>query len=146
VSAVLKCRLQPLPAINTAPESSKIYNSFYVDNTKKTLECMGSRSAATVTIADGVENMQFLYGVDVNTDGTVDRYANATVINSSTTDNLDWGGVIAIQAAILVRSLKPVKNTSEVKSFTLLDTVVTAPDDKFQRAVFSTTIFLQNTL
>ena len=84
--------------------------------------------------------------MDTNTDGIVDRYANATAINASTADNLDWDGVISIQVAILVRSLKPVKNASESKQFTLLDQVVTSPTDKYQRAVFSTTIFLRNTL
>ena len=140
------CRLSPLPNVNTAPESSKIYNSFYVDDVKKTLECAGSRSAAGVTIADGVENIQFLYGVDNNSDGTVDRYVNATEINATATDSIDWSSVITIQTAILVRSLKAIKTQAEIQKFTLLDVVIAAPNDKFQRAVFSTTIHLHNTL
>ncbi len=133
------CRLLPFPNVNTAPKASKIYNSFYIDNAKDTLKCSGSRSAAAVTIADGVENIQFLYGVDNNTDGMVDRYVKATAVT-------EWSSVISIQTAILVRSLKAVKNTAEVKKYTLLDVVVTSPKDKFQRAVFSTTIHLHNTL
>ncbi len=140
------CRLQPLPAINLNPDSAKIYNSFFIDDVNKTLMCAGSRSPAVATIAEGVENIQFLYGLDTDTNGLVNRYANATTINASTADNLDWAGVISIQVAILVRSLKPVKNNSESKQFTLLDQVVTTPSDKYQRAVFSTTILLRNTL
>lgn len=144
--APVGCRLRSLPNVNAAPESSKIYNSFYVDNTNKTLECAGSRSAVGVTIAEGVENIQFLYGVDNNSDGTVDRYVNATAINASVIDSLDWSSVMSIQTAILVRSLRPIKKTAETQKFTLLDVVIVAPNDKFQRAVFSTTIHLHNTL
>jgi len=140
------CRLQPLPTINFNPDSAKIYNSFFIDDVNKTLMCAGSRSSTITTIAEGVENIQFLYGLDTNTDGTVDRYVNASAIDASSTDILDWGGVISIQVAILVRSLKQVKNTAESKQFTLLDQVVTSPTDKYQRAVFSTTIFLRNTI
>ncbi len=140
------CRLQALPAININPDSAKIYNSFFIDNTTKKLMCAGSRSSTLATIAEGVENMQFLYGLDTNTDGIVDRYATATAIDAVATDSLDWGGVISIQVSILVRSLKPVKNKAEIKKFTLLDQVVTTPNDKYQRAVFSTTILLRNTL
>lgn len=140
--AVPGCRLKPLPDMNSAPESSKIYNSFFIDKVNDTLECSGSRSEAAVTIADGVENIQFLYGLDQTaSDGIVDKYVRATDIAAN-----EWNSVISIQVAILVRSLKPIKNISESKTYTLLDIVHVAPDDKYQRAVFSSTIHLRNTL
>ena len=134
------CRLKPLPSSNIFPQSSRIYNSFYVDSGSNTLRCAGSRSNTSEVIADGVENIQFLYGVDTGNDGQVDRYVNATGAAGL------WNNVVSIQVAILVRSLKAVKRKAEAKTYTLLDTVVTSPNDKFQRAVFSTSIRLRNTL
>ncbi len=136
------CRLPDSPLT----EAAKIYNSFFINNADNTLMCSGSRSPAPVVIADGVENIQFLYGIENNDDGAVDRYVNATDINADAADNLDWAAVVNVQVAILVRSLKPVKNVAESESFTLLDTVVVAPNDRFQRAVFSTTVHLHNRL
>ena len=134
------CRLKPIPSINMAPESSRIYNSFFVDNTNKTLMCSGSRSSAPEVIAEGVENIQFLYGIDTGNDGQVDRYVNASNMAGR------WSSVVSIQVAMLVRSPKIVKTRKESKRFTLLDVAVISPYDKYQRAVFSTTVRLRNTL
>ncbi len=84
--------------------------------------------------------MQILYGVDANADNQVDRYVNAPNVGTL------WNNVISIQVAVLARSLIEVKDTAESESFTLLDTAVTTPSDRFQRAVFSTTVSLRNSL
>jgi type IV pilus assembly protein PilW len=145
IPAVSGCRLRPLSTHeddrNTMTNGSKIYNSFYVDNVSKTLECAGSRSLVAVTIAEGVENMQLMYGVDTDSDKVIERYVNASDMNAN-----QWGSVKSIKVALLVRSMKAVKNTAESKTYTLLDTVIVSPNDLYQRAVFSTTIHLRNSL
>lgn len=145
IPAVSGCRLRPLSTHeddrNTMTNGSKIYNSFYVDNVSKTLECAGSRNAAAVTIAEGVENMQLMYGVDTDSDKIIERYVNASDMDAN-----QWASVKSIKVALLVRSLKAVKNTAESKTYTLLDTVKVSPNDMYQRAVFSTTIHLRNSL
>lgn len=135
------CRLNPPPLNNAIPESSRIYNSFFVDNATTTFRCAGSRNGTAQVIAEGVENIQYLYGVDTTgSDNLVDRYVNATDAAGL------WNSVVSVQVAVLIRSLKPVKSTNSSKQYTLLDTVITSPSDKFQREVFSTTIRLRNTL
>jgi len=138
----LDCRLLSLPGVNTSSEAARIYNSFSVDNDNSTLNCSGSRSGASEVIAEGVENIQFLYGLDTIDDGqvTVDRYVNASDVAGL------WNNVVSVQVAILVRSLKEVRPKPVSKTFTLLDTVVTSPSDRYQRQVFSTTVKLRNTL
>lgn len=124
---------------------SKVYNSFYVSNGN--LECVGSRANSAHIIAEGVENIQFLYGVDTDNDEIVDRFLNATnLVNAAAGDPAIWKSVISVQVAILVRSSKPVKQSSESKTYTLLDRSITSADDKFKREVFTTTIRLRNTL
>lgn len=136
------CRLLPPPSINAIPVSARIYSSFSVDDSSSTLKCAGSRSESAEVIAEGVENIQFLYGIDTVDDGQVkvDRYVNASQIAGS------WNNVVSVQVAILVRSLEKVKVTAISKDYTLLDTVVTSPTDRYQREVFSTTVRLRNTL
>lgn len=136
------CPLLPLPNINAIPESARIYNSFFVNNATTTLVCSGSRSGVPQVIAEGVENVQFLYGIDTVDDNQVkvDRYVNASNIAGM------WNMVVSVQVAILVRSLKKVRSAAVSKQYTLLDAVITSPSDRYQREVFSTTIRLRNTL
>lgn len=118
---------------------TKIYNSFFVDAATNKLNCSGSRSAKAEVIADGVENIQFLYGKGDT--GQVVQYVNSAAIAAGS-----WGNIVSVQVAILIRSEKKVKTEAESKTYTLLDTVVTSPSDRYQREVFSTTIQLRNTL
>lgn len=119
--------------------ASRVYNHFSIGNNTDGLPvliCAGSRTNTTVEVAEGVENLQILYGIDSNGDNQVGKYVSA--------DNVpDWGQVITVQLAILVRSEKPVFTTDEQRSYTLLHTEYSR-NDRFQRAVFSTTIRLRN--
>jgi len=129
-------------SVSSSIGSSKIYSSFYLDNASVELKCAGSRRNDEETIADGIENMQILYGVDADTpsDGVVDRYVNATNLGG-------WGdNVLSVQIAVLVRSQREIKSNDESLTFTLLDTPHTTPSDRYMRAVFSTTINLRNRL
>jgi len=133
-----------LPAACRA-NPSKVYNSFYVSNGN--LECVGSRVNKAHVVAEGVENIQFLYGVDTTADDLVDRYMTATDLALAAAGNATiWKSIISVQIAILVRSSKPVKLSAESRSYTLLDQLVTSANDKFKREVFTTTIRLRNTL
>lgn len=133
-----------LPAACRA-NPSKVYNSFYVSNGN--LECVGSRVNKAHVVAEGVENIQFLYGVDTTADNLVDRYMTATDLALAAAGNATiWKSIISVQIAILVRSSKPVKLSAESRSYTLLDQLVTSANDKFKREVFTTTIRLRNTL
>ena len=136
------CRLTAIPGVNPIPDASKIYNSFFRNSVTDNLECAGSRNGSREIIAEGIENIQFLYGIDTIDDSEVkvDRYVNATNIGGQ------WNDVVSIQVAILVRSLKAVKHEAESTQYTLLDHVVTTNTDRFQRAVFSTTVHIRNTL
>jgi len=137
----VSCRLAALGATPKAikPEASRIYNSFYLDTANNQLMCAGSRSSKSELIAEGVENIQYLYGVEIGENG-VKRYMNATNLALSGL----WKKVVSIQVAVLVRSLKPVKRKAESKTYTLLDQSVVTNSDRFSRAVFSTTIHLRN--
>ncbi len=121
-------------------DASKIYNYFSVaTNTAgvPVLNCAGSNNLTTVEVAEGVENLQVLYGVDNNQDNRVDQYVNADKVSS-------WNHVISVQLAVLIRSLRKVKNKAEVKKYKLLDNQIITTNDRYQRAVFTSTVRLRN--
>ena len=116
------CRVGGVGTLN----ASKIYNYFSVGTNAEgvpVLNCAGSRYATKLEIAEGVENLQVLYGVDDDNDNQVDKYINADQVTT-------WGRIISVQLAILVRSLTPVKNTNESKTYTLLDNTAISTNDK----------------
>lgn len=120
--------------------SSKIYNYFSVGTNTEgvpVLTCVGSRNTQSLEIAEGVENLQILYGIDNDNDNQVDQYVNADQVVS-------WSRIISVQLAILVRSLSQVKTQDESKTYKLLDNSTITKNDKYQRAVFSTIIRLRN--
>jgi type IV pilus assembly protein PilW len=121
-------------------DASKVYNYFSIGKNAENipvLNCAGSRGTDIVEIAEGIENLQILYGVDNDADNQVDQYVNADQVSS-------WGSIISVQLALLVRSLDKVKRDKESKTYKLLDNVAITVNDKYQRAVFSTIIRLRN--
>ena len=128
---------------------SLIYNSFVVktnDTEKNTigekiplLSCHSSLGSSSVVV-QGIENMQVNYGVDTNNDKVADRYLTATQIE---TEGL-WGNIISIQIALLVRSRDPFYSNAKSETFTLLDKTLPAFNDRYRRAVYTTTIRLRN--
>ncbi len=129
------CRLSKT---NRNSDAARIYSSFFVEN--GILKCAGSRTTIKESIAEGIENMQILYGVNIDEDPEVDRYIRATQMGTFA-DN-----IISVQIAILVRSSREVKDKPESIEYSLLDKVYKAPEDRYLRAVFTTTINLRNTL
>lgn len=97
----------------------------------------GASAQVREEIAEGVENMQVLYGYD--TDG--DDYANQFV---TAQDLPDHAGVVAVKLAFLARSNEELKDTASSSNFELLGTDITTPADRRLRYSFSTTIKLRN--
>jgi type IV pilus assembly protein PilW len=98
-------------------------------------------------MAEGVENMQVLYGIDDNGDGRVDRYDTADKVTS-------WGGVVAARVSLLVSTVNTSGTSADVgadtNTYLLLGsdtaTAVTIdpPDDNRRRRVFESTIVLRS--
>lgn len=126
-------------ANTTNSEAAQIFSTFYLDNANN-LICVGSRDTEKLVIAENVENIQIMYGIntDDSPDRSVERYVNANDIAGL------WDNVASVQIALLVRSEKEVLDTAESKKFTLLDQEVTTLSDRYQRAVFTTTVSLRN--
>lgn len=86
-------------------------------------------------IAEGVENMQILYGIDTNGDGLVENYAAAGAVGN-------WQQVAAVRISLLVTGNDDNVTTAK-QTYTYNGVTVTAPDRRL-RQVFTTTVSVRN--
>ncbi len=112
-------------------------NTFYVD-TANELQC--NNGANDFPLADGVENMQVLYGLDTDGDEAADVYQNAAGIAGNA-----WRNVVSVRIAMLLTSVNPSPGMgASSRSFTLLDNAPQVFNDTLRRQMFVTTINLRN--
>lgn len=152
----MDCNGLELPSlcdVDKAPstKAAYVYSSFLVDknnekdNTGKAipiLYCAGSRHSNKQPLAQGVENIQFLYGVATKGD-FVDRYMSATDINTAGGGDELWNKILSVRIGVLVRSLEPVYTEQEKMTYHILDKAVTT-SDRYKRNVYTTTVRLRN--
>jgi type IV pilus assembly protein PilW len=89
-------------------------------------------------MVEGIEAMQVLYGVDTNNNLVIDTYQDASAVT-------DWTRVISVSIALLIRSVEPTSPANESRTYRLLTTNVTTPNDRYERTLYTTTVALRNT-
>lgn len=123
----------------------RILNRYFVQRDAQgnpRLMCEGSGNPGQPQpIAEAVDNMQVLYGVDTDTDGFANQYLNADAV-------ANWLNVVSIQVALLINSIDNVKDVApgagNEDQFNLLGLNHVAPNDRLARRTFTTTIPLRN--
>lgn len=86
-------------------------------------------------IANGVENMQILYGIDTTADGVVESYVKADAV-------ANWEQVAAVRISLLVAGSDDNVASSKQK-YTYDGALVEAADQRL-RQVFTTTVSVRN--
>lgn len=98
-----------------------------------------SASMAVECLADGVENLQIEWGLDVDNDCVVDTYTSSPDAAALALS------AITARIAILVRTTDADAGYRDGKTFTIGDYATTAPNaDAFRRRVYTTTVQLRN--
>ncbi len=120
------------------PMEAIVYNAIYITTPtgRHVLTCAGSRNAIPQPIAEDISFIQFLYGVNRN---SLTTYKTATAVEIAK----QWESVTSVQVAILVRSSGSILDTTENRTFVLLNQTVNKNDKRLYR-VYSTTINLPN--
>ncbi len=160
-----RCMINPALSLHSStnqelssPLVRHVYSSFRVQKNASRqnkagegipeLVCGGSLNTYSQPWAQGIENMQLRYGIDNWPDPIpngqkkqwqVDQYWNATQV----TANKAWDKVALVQVALLVRTMEPAFKQAEAKSYQLFDQSI-ATNDRYKRAVYTTTIYLRN--
>ena len=110
-----------------------VYTSLLIKN--EALSCKSSRGTSN-PIAEGIEHMQFSYGVR-QLDSL--HYKTATEVSTAN----QWGDVVSIKVGLLVKSLEEIHAVSKSEQFVVLDEIY-IKNDRYIRKVFNTTIKLRN--
>jgi len=115
---------QPTPAVN--PPYTSLWRK--VD------------SNAAEELIEGVDSLQFLYGLDTDGDGIIDTYS-PTAANPSQ--------ILSVTVSILVRSLDEYGTVANSNTYDLLgpsdpSAIFIAPGDRRMRQVFTTTVWARN--
>lgn len=100
------------------------------------IEDNGTSLVVLEEIAEGIENMQVLYGVDADDNGVIDSY--------DTAENVSHGQVVGIQLGMIARSDAESLTTAKARKFNVIGTHVQTPSDRRLRYVFSSTTKLRN--
>lgn len=102
-----------------------------------------------VEVAEGVENMQILYGVDTadltqplpfQFDGVVDRYMSFSEIVAPDTPL----NILSVRVSLLVASNEQARSADNTKTNNLLDTSIAPASDRRLRNVYTATVRLRN--
>jgi type IV pilus assembly protein PilW len=86
-------------------EAQWVTNTYAISSNDELL-CSTSASNALV-IAEGIEDMQLLYGVDTDTDGVANQY-----LAESNVTTANWPNVVSVRITLLVNSVETVFNKS----------------------------------
>ncbi|MBQ4812300.1 pilus assembly protein PilW [Pseudoalteromonas luteoviolacea] len=147
-----------LPNVNATlwPYSHHVYfiedQEITLDNNKVSVPVLRRKrltvngDITTETVIEGVEDIRYLFGIDIDGDSRVDSYRSVSKMTAS-----DWErseGVLTVQVIVLVRSLEPDPGINlKNQTYTLGndgDKVVHTFSDNYRRTVFSTTVQLYN--
>lgn len=102
-----------------------------------------------VEVAEGVENMQLLYGVDTADptqppafafDGVVDQYLTFSEITAPNTPL----NILSVRVSLLVASNEQTRSAANTKTNNLLDTAIAPAADRRLRNVYTATVRLRN--
>lgn len=118
----------------------------------------GSLGFSTVSIAEGVENIQFEYGIDTDALGAAgygapDVFTSNPDIYTAPTGNcpttqadcmINWTNTVAVKIALLVRNPTVSLNFTDSKTYKLGLVTVGPFNDKYKRHVYSTSVRLNN--
>lgn len=110
---------------------------YYIDGTD--LMCLGNGSNTPQVLAEGVENMQILYGEDLSGDFMADKYVSAGNVTT-------WANIVSVRIALLVNTVESVGG-EDTGVYALLNAPPIGPlEDNLARRVFTRTILLRNKL
>jgi len=105
---------------------------------RKTLVMTGAApTMATDCIARGIENLQIEYGLDLNGDGSVNRYVpNPTLAEIER--------VSSVRVSLLARTVRADRGYTDERVYRLSNAPDYSPADNFHRRVYSTTVPVHN--
>jgi len=122
-------------------ENGIAINRLFVDAETLSLRCDGNggNDEPALSMVEGIEAMQILYGTDDDEDNVANRYLTATEVTTADA----WDNIVSVRIALLARSLNTA-GVAENRSYSLLDAPGIDRNDALAHRVFTTTIPIRN--
>jgi len=112
--------------------------------TLKRIDLQATGTTTPVSIIDGIENMQFEYGLDTaSNDGTPDSYVAAPAENAIAS----WTNVMAVRVYVLARNVDNTPGYNDVKTYALGSGITFTPsgtETQYRRHAYSSLVRLNN--
>ncbi|HBR98886.1 MAG TPA: hypothetical protein DD979_16145 [Gammaproteobacteria bacterium] len=123
-----------------ASEPGIAQNTFFHDPVEDQILCIGDTGAAAMPVADNIQDLRFLYGLDEDFDpdnrNGIERYVQYAEV-------ADPYEIAGIKFAVLVTTDGPVKDVATNKTYVVLDNTITE-NDQIGRQVFHSTAIIRN--
>ena len=103
------------------------------------VDSSGNTAMVTYPLVEGIQNLQFEYGIDTDSDGGPN--------GSSTTDPgaaPNWQNVMAGRLYLLARNTQPSAGYIDNKTYNLGGTTVSAPGDNYRRHLYTAAVRVKN--
>ena len=97
-------------------------------------------------IAEGVEDLRILYGIDDNGDASVDRYATAEQVGNDDWDQVDFARILSAQVSMLMRAVDADRSFESAggATYNYGEKTVNSTADGIRRKVISSTFSMRN--
>jgi type IV pilus assembly protein PilW len=103
------------------------------------LDLSGAELSTTQCLAEGIEDLHVVFGLDSNGDGAADQYTAAPAA-------AQMQEVVTARIHLLARSVQSDPHYTNAKTYQLGDVTVAAAGDGHYRRVFSTTVAVRNVI
>lgn len=146
----------PLSAANVADITPYLTHIFFVSSCSvctggsadslPTLKRIDVNSGGTVTtsLVEGIEDIQFDYGIDSSLDGVPDSYTNTTAHAAVVPSNLtEWQNVMTLRIHVLARNLDPTGGYTDPKTYSL-GPASSTPGGAYKRHAYSELVRINN--
>lgn len=111
--------------------------------TLKRAEISGTKTTIS-PLAEGVEEIAFEYGFDINNDGEPDVYRLGLSGTTAAADN-DWANVVAVRPYLLTRTTEATAGFADAKTYNMGMAGSRGPfTDNYKRRIYSSTVRLNN--
>lgn len=128
--------------LNQAVGANIIATNVFSINANNELQCQATNptlgTTTTQILIPGVENMQVLYGEDINGDRQADRYVAPNFAS------LNINHVVSLRMSVLLRTTEEIDKTLDTNTYYLSGTTFNPTDDFRIRRVIHLTVHLRN--
>lgn len=129
--------------LNQPVDSNTIATNIFSINSNLQLQCQAINNNAspnntTAVLIDGVENMQVLFGEDLNGDNSADRYVTPNYAG------INLNNIVSVRVALLLRSTDDINTRAQSNTYQLAGTPFTPALDRKIRKIFPFSVQLRN--